>query len=296
MVCLIAMVCCTLWGSAFPGIKIGYALFGIDALDRATQILFAGCRFFIAGVLTVVLGSLINRRLLIPKRESWPVIFKLCLFQTVLQYLFFYMGLAGTSGVKASIITGTNTFWAILVASLIFRQEKLTPAKILGCVLGFAGVVIINLGGGDIALDFSLTGEGFILLSAISYAFSSVMMKAASANEDPVILSGYQFMAGGLIMVICGLLLGGRLTTTPTAGAGAILLYLGFLSAVAYSLWGILLKYNPVSKVAVFGFMTPVAGVALSALFLNENKAFGLTGLVALALVCAGIYVVNRHA
>ena len=73
-----------------------------------------------------------------------------------------------------------------------------------------------------------------------------------------------------------------------------MLLYMAVISAVAYSLWGILLKYNPVSKVAVFGFMNPVFGVILSAILLHEGDSIGVMCLVSLALVCAGIYIVNR--
>ena len=73
-------------------------------------------------------------------------------------------------------------------------------------------------------------------------------------------------------MIICGLLFGGRFPTVFGKGM-AMLVYLALVSAAAYSLWGILLKYNPVSKVAVFGFMNPVFGVILSALLLNEKEA-----------------------
>ena len=71
---------------------------------------------------------------------------------------------------------------------------------------------------------------------------------------------------------------------------------MAMISAVAYSLWGILLKYNPVSRIAVFGFMNPVFGVILSALLLGENnQAFSLYGLAALVLVSLGIFLVNRR-
>ena len=73
----------------------------------------------------------------------------------------------------------------------------------------------------------------------------------------------------------------------------AMLVYLALVSAVAYSLWGILLKYNPVSKVAVFGFMNPVFGVILSAILLKEGDSVGVMCVAALALVCVGIYIVN---
>ena len=288
-----ALVCCALWGSAFPCIKIGYQMFEIDAADTAAQILFAGYRFTLAGILTVLIGSVLNRGFLIPKKESFGKIFKLSMLQSVLQYFFFYVGLANTTGVKASIIEGVNVFVAVLVASLLFQQEKLTGKKIVGCLIGFAGVVIVNLGG-SMDMGFRLTGEGFIFLSTVAYAFSSVFLKRYSKDENPVLLSGYQFITGGIIMCVIGLLMGGKVHGFAAASTG-MLVYLAVVSAVAYSLWGILLKYNPVSKVAVFGFMNPVFGVILSALLLGEGaQAAGVKSLIALLLVSIGIYVVNK--
>lgn len=294
-VCLTAMACCALWGSAFPCIKIGYQLFKINENDISSQLLFAGYRFTLAGLLTILIGSLMIRRPLLPRKTSWLRIAKLSLFQTVIQYLFFYVGLAHTTGVKASIIEAANVFVAILIASLIFRQEKLDKHKIVGCIAGFAGVVIININQGGLDMSLSLKGEGFILLSTIAYAVSSVLIKIYSREDNPVMLSGWQFLLGGVIMILCGYLTGGRVSVW-TASSISMLFYLAAVSAVAYSLWGILLKLNPVSRVAVFGFMNPVFGVILSALFLGEGQqAFGLTAIGALFLVCIGIYIVNKQ-
>lgn len=287
-----AFVCCALWGSAFPCIKIGYQMFHIASEDTAAQILFAGCRFLLAGLFAIFSGSILSRKVLLPKRESWGKIGKLSMLQTVIQYLFFYVGLANTTGVKASIIVGVNVFIAILVASLLFKQEQLTGRKIMGCMIGFAGVVLVNLNGSGLDLSFKLTGEGFMFLSTIAYAFSSVYLKKYSKNENPVVLSGWQFILGGIIMIVCGLLAGGRLSVW-TAGGVAMLIYMAFISAAAYSLWGILLKYNPVSKVSVFGFMNPVFGVLLSAILLQETENLGIMCAAALVLVCIGIYIVN---
>lgn len=290
-----ALICCVLWGSAFPCIKIGYRMFGISSGDTATQILFAGMRFTLAGILTVLIGSAMGRRLLAPKKASLPRILWLSMLQTVLQYIFFYVGLAHTSGVKASVISAVSVFIAIIVASLIFHQEKLTPNKIFGCFIGFIGVVLVNLTGSGLDLKMSLTGEGFILFSSTAYAFSSVFMKKYSKEENPVVLSGYQFLNGGIIMMLIGILFGGRVTGF-TIQASAMLLYLAFISAVAYTLWGILLKYNPISRVAVFGFMNPVFGFILSAVLLDEGRqALGIKSVAALFLVCIGIYIVNRN-
>ncbi|MDD6215141.1 MAG: DMT family transporter [Roseburia sp.] len=288
-----ALLCCALWGSAFPCIKIGYQLFEIGAKDVATQILFAGARFFLAGVLAILFGSVLNKKPLLPRKGAIGRIVWLSFLQTVLQYLFFYIGLAHTSGVKASIIEGVNVFIAILVASLIFHQEKLTARKMIGCVIGFAGVVLVNVNGSGMDAGISFFGEGFIFLSTVAYAFSSVFLKRYSKEDNPVMLSGYQFVTGGIIMMLCGFGMGGTLTHVTPAGI-AMLLYLALVSAVAYSLWGVLLKYNPISKVAVFGFMNPVFGVILSAILLNEAGTIGAMCLVALVLVCVGIYIVNK--
>lgn len=289
-----ALLCCALWGSAFPCIKIGYQLFDIDSNETATQILFAGCRFTLAGVLTLIIGSLINRRLLIPKRTSYVKVLNLSMLQTVAQYIFFYVGLANTTGVKASIIEAINVFVAIFIASFCFHQETLNSRKMIGSLIGFIGVVLVNLSGSQLSMELSVMGEGFILLSTIAYAFSSVLIKRYSTEENPVCLSAYQFIVGGLLMIICGLILGGRIHMGSSV-AVAMLIYLAMISAVAYSVWGVLLKYNPVSKVAVFGFMNPVFGVILSAVFLNEYQSLGIISLISLVLVCVGIYIVNKE-
>lgn len=288
-----AMICCALWGSAFSCIKIGYKLFNISGTDTATQILFAGCRFTLAGILAILIGSILAKKFLYPRKSALGKVLNLSLQQTVIQYLFFYIGLANTSGVKASIIESVNVFLSILVASLIFKQEKLSGSKMLGCLLGFIGVVLINMNGLD--FNMSLLGEGFIFISTIAYAFSAVFIKKYSETENPVMLSGYQFTLGGIIMILAGLVMGGRITEVSLKG-GLLLVYLAMVSAVAYSLWGILLKYNPVSKVSIFGFMNPVFGVILSALLLGETQqATGIISVVSLVLVCIGIYVVNRE-
>lgn len=294
VVCLGAMVCCFLWGSAFPCIKLGYAWMNIEAGDTATQILYAGCRFTLAGVLAVIIGSILQRRVLVPTLEAIPKILGLSMLQTVMQYLFFYVGLAHASGVKASIVEGTNVFIAILVAGYLFHQEQVTARKMIGCGIGFAGVVLVNIGGSGIDGGVSFLGEGFIVISTVAYAFSSVVLKKLSKKYNPVLLSGYQFIIGGIIMVVCGYLAGGRLEHFSGKAVG-MLIWLALVSAVAYSLWGILLKYNPISKVAVFGFMNPMFGVILSAILLKESSQLGAKSLIALALVCLGIFVVNRE-
>lgn len=286
-----AILCCLLWGSAFPSIKVGYQLFEIPSNDTAAQILFAGMRFALAGVMVIIAGSILQKTFLKPSKEAIPKVFKLCLLQTVMQYVFFYIGLAHTTGVKGSIITAVNVFFSILVSCVLFRLEKINAQKLLGCGIGFAGVVIVNMSG-SMDMSFNFLGDGFLLISAFSYALSTVLIKIYGETENPVMLSGYQFLAGGLLMAFFGFCIGGRITAFSVSGI-LLLLYMGFISAGAYTLWSILLKYNAVSRVAVFGFFNPVFGVVLSALIMQEGTSFNFKTFIALLLVCIGIISVN---
>ncbi|MGN0241269.1 MAG: DMT family transporter [Candidatus Weimeria sp.] len=296
IVFLFAFICCFLWGSAFPCIKAGYSLFGVASDDTASQILFAGIRFFFAGVMVLIAGSLIQKRALTISAGGIPKVIILSLFQTTGQYFFFYIGLAHATGVSSSIIETSNTFFAILVAALIFRTEKLSLRKIAGCVLGFAGVLIVQLNGASLQMHFAFNGEGFVLISALLSAVSSSLIKRWSEDINPVALSGWQFVAGGLVLAIGGGAAGGHMGFGEAGAAGILLLtYMAFISACAYTLWGILLKYNPVSRISIFGFINPVIGVLLSAVILGEySQAFRLASLFSLILVSAGIIVVNR--
>lgn len=292
VIILLAGFCCLLWGSAFPCIKIGYQLFQIESKETASQILFAGIRFILAGLMVIIIFSIIRKRVVKP---SHPVrIATLSFFQTILQYVPFYIGLAHTTGVKSSIITGSAVFITILISCLVFGQEKLTAKKMLGTLLGFVGIVIVNISGGGVDFYVSFLGEGMILISAVSSAFSAAFIKKFSKDTDVVMLSGYQFFCGGVIMAVLGYAMGGRLESISYS-AWILILYMGFISAAAYTIWSILLKHNNVSKVSVYKFMNPIFGVVLSYLLLRENGQMGWQTVIALLLVCAGIYVVNRQ-
>ena len=290
------LVSCGLWGSAYPCVKIGYELFGITGSDVASRLVFAGTRFTIAGIMVVVGISIAQRRALLPAKRDLSAIGILALFQTVLQYFFFYGGLSHAAGVTSSIIGAAAYFFAILFAALIFKTENLTRKAVIGCTIGFAGIVLVNLGGsGDAAFSFALNGEGFILLSSVAGAISTCFIAVLGRTHNSVLLSGWQFVTGGVVLLGCGLAMGGSLCPVSPGPAFTLILYMGFISAMAYTLWSRLLAANPVSRVSIFGFMTPVFGAAMSAVLLGETDAVNpLFALIALALVSAGIVIVNR--
>ncbi|MDO9490628.1 DMT family transporter [Acetobacterium sp.] len=292
LVFALATLCCLLWGSAYPAVKIGYELFDINT--TGAQVLFAGYRFTVAGMLTWVITSVYYKKIVVPRGDEWGRMISLGLVQTTLQYIFFYIGLANTTGVKAAIINATATFFTILFAHLILKNEKMTRAKIFGCLLGMAGVIIIQLKSGKIDSSFSLMGDGFLFLVCIASALGAVMTRIFTQKSDSMILTAYQLMIGGVVLIVVGLMMGGTITQITIPGL-LLLGYLSALSAAAFTIWAMLLKHNPVGIVAIYGFMIPVFGVMLSGIFLGE-QFLNLRILIALACVSVGIWLVNREA
>ena len=284
-----ALLATLLWGTAFPAVKSGYALFAIGSSDTAGQMLFAGARFAAAGLLTFAVEAAVSRRLVLPERKRLPGLLLLTLTMTYLQYLFYYIGLANTSGVKGAILNASGTFFTMILAHFFCAGDRLNGRKAVGCLLGFAGVVIIHLGG-EMG-GFALRGEGFMLIAAACFAVGSVISKWVSPGLSPLTVTGFQLLVGGAGLMLTGFVMGGRLTNWSAAGA-AVLAYLACLSAGAYTLWTMLFKRWPASRVSVYSLMIPVFGALMSALVLRE-PLFRLQNLLALALVCGGIVVVN---
>ncbi|NLL29670.1 MAG: DMT family transporter [Clostridiales bacterium] len=289
---VLAAICTFLWGSAFPSIKVGYELFNISANNVGGKLIFAGYRFLLAGLFVLLMQIVRKKDIFKISMKDLKEVTILGLSQTSLQYIFFYIGLTYTTGVRGSIINGTSTFFSILLAHYIYKNDKLSSNKIIGFILGFIGVVIINLGGSSVLEgSFSFKGEGFIMIAAFLISISSIYGKKISQNKDASTVTGYQLTIGGLALIILGYILGGHLSNF-TVKSTLLLIYMALLSSVAFALWSQLIKYNKVGVISVYNFLIPVFGTILSAIVLKEN-IFDLKILIALILVCAGIYLVN---
>lgn len=294
VVWLCAAFCCLLWGSAYPAIKSGYEIFQIATDDIASKIVFAGYRFLFAGLLLLLFAMAQRKPCARMRPRQFGQLALLGLTQTSLQYFFFYVGLAFTTGVKGSIMNATGTFFSVLLAHFIYQNDRLSYNKTLGCVLGFAGVMVVNMGSGLMDFSFSLMGDGSVVLAAFILSAASLYGKRISQTVDPTVMTGWQLGLGGLALVAGGYLSGGTLELHGGASV-AILAYLTLLSSVAFALWSILLKYNRVGMIAPFNFLIPVSGAVLSSVFLGENILEWKYAL-ALVLVCSGIWWVNKRA
>lgn len=292
MLVLGASFCCLLWGSAYPAIKQGYAMFGIARPDVASQMVFAGWRFVGAGLLLLMLSAAMDWGLRVARRDWGPVL-GLGLAQTTVQYIFFYIGLANATGTKSSIMNATGTFFSVLIAHLLYRNDRLSGRRAIGCVVGFLGVAAANYGPRLLEPDFTWAGEGSVVLAAFLLSAASIYGKRLSQRMNAVVMTGWQMLLGGAALWLIGALAGGHaLVFTPASSL--LLVYMALLSALAFGIWSLLLKYNPVGRVSVFNFLVPVFGVALSAIFLNE-QVLVWKNAVALVLVCAGIWLVTAE-
>ena len=276
-----------LWGSAIPTIKVGYDVFNIAPAATADKLLFAGVRFLGAGLLILVSFSIFSKNIVIEKG-----LFKhsliLGLIQTAGQYFFMYIGLAYTTGVNTSVFNAVGTLLYIVLAWIIYRDEKVSKIKVLGCGIGFFGILLNSFATQKMGI-LSFKGDGFVIISSVCVAIGFLYSKHCVKNADPFLLTGIQMGIGGLVLLVIGLLSGGKLPTITATGI-ILLLYLMLVSAVAFSLWTLLLKEYPASLVGVFNFLTPVFGAVFSYILsklglLDESSAF--TVYTVLAIICS---------
>ena len=287
----LAIFCTLLWGTAFPFIKVGYAQFGIEGNDIGSKLLFAGARFTLAGIMVLFIFLVKNKHLpKIEKNGIMPVML-LGSVQTFGQYIFTYIGIGFTSGANTSVITACATFFTVLFAPLFFKSDKLNICKIIGCVLGFCGVLCVNSGGG-VTVD-TLFGDFMILMSTLSAAAGNFISKGIVRDREPISVTGFQLLFGGILLLIAGFVTGGKLDFSSIKGL-LVLLWLAFVSAAAFAIWTALLKHHPASRICVVNLLVPVFGTLLSGIMLGES-VFGIETIVSVVLICAGIFISNMQ-
>lgn len=288
-----AVIACILWGSAFPVLKITYAELEIAPTDVSARMLLAGARFFIAGVMVFAVQRLVLRQTVKVPRGSLGSLVMLGLVQTGLQYYFFYNGVAAVSGIKGAILNSAGNFFVVILAHFVYKDDRLNPGKILGLLAGFAGIVLVNWQPDtSIGWEFTLRGEGFIVLAGLTMSIATFGAKGLGKRLNPITVNAYQLLWGSLLLLALGLpaFLDGGLQPTPLFWI--LFIYSAILSAAAFSIWYTLLKHNKAGEVTIYRFVIPIAGAILSAILL-PGESLTLAILLALVLVAAGISAVN---
>lgn len=284
-----AIITTFLWGSAFPFIKLSYEHLEIGKTDIWEQMLFAGYRFFLASLLIIIFFTLLGRKLTF-KRDTVLVVGKVGLFQTFLQYVLFYIGLSYSTGVQGSIIAGTTSFFQLLAAHFMYKNDRLSFRKILGVTVGFAGVIIVNITKGTLSLHLGI-GEILLLIAMAFGGYGNVFAKEAAKKVDVASLTAYQMMMGSIGLLLIGGVAVGFLPFHFNLLTFGMLLYLSLLSSVGFILWNNVMKYNQVGKVSMYLFLVPVFGVMLSSFMLHETLSYLV--FIGLMMVTSGIIIVN---
>ena len=321
-VSLFALTAAISWGWAYPLIKMGMEEYQITADMTGSKMLFAGIRFFISGIIILAIARSSHREFGFKKKtvqkensclkENHDVqknhyiqktgsfsfltnsnvwfLLLYALLNTTLHYAFFYFGLSHNAGARSAILNSMSVFTVVILACIFFKSDRMTWRKALGCIIGFLGILALNLGGKESG-SFTFLGDGMIILNALCGASASLLTRGLSKRVDVFVGTGYSLSIGGALLMIPALLMGGYLPIISLWGI-TILLLLIAISTVSFALYNKLLSCNPVGKVAIYNSLIPVVGAITSCLCLGET--FYWKYLIAGALATAGIYIINK--
>lgn len=290
-VSVFALTAAIVWGWAYPLIKLGFDEFHITADMTGSKMLFAGIRFCVSGLIILAMARQAHRPFEVRSGRGWWYILLFSLFNTTLHYLFFYIGLSHAEGSRSAILNSLSVFSVVLLACVFFKSDKMTVNKITGCILGFAGIMALNLGSLPMGEGGSFIGDGFIILNALCGAIASLMTRGLSRRIDVFVGTGYSLAIGGALLIIPGLIIGGTIPNINLLGIIYLLLLIG-ISTIGFGLYNKLLSCNPVGKVAIYNSLIPVVGAVTSCLCLGET--FYWKYVIAGTLASLGIYIINK--
>ncbi|WP_042439864.1 DMT family transporter [Clostridium amazonitimonense] len=290
---ILSLISCVLWGSAFPVLKISYEELKIGQNDMNSRLALAGMRFFLASLLIFIFIVLVMKTSIKVGKKDLLNLLLLGSIQTALYYFLFYNGIANTTGMKGSIIGALETFIMIILAHFLYNNDKIDSTKIIGLIAGFAGVIFANWGK-SFGLEISFKGEGLLIISSFIGAATSIYIKNYSQRLHPFLITAWQMFLGSLVMLALSLPKITKGSMVFNTKSSLLLIYSALLSAVAFSIWYTLLKYNKAGEISIYRFFIPVSGALLSALFLPEEN-FTLPIFIALVLVALGVVFVNKR-
>ena len=295
-VALLAFTAAFSWGWAFPLVKLGFAEYGITQDMTASKMLFAGLRFGLAGIIILLIAATTGRsfsyKSTAPKGSFSNALFLLlfALMNTTLHYACFYIGLSYSQGARAAILNSMSVFTLVILACIFFKSDKMTYRKMLGCVVGFAGILTLNMGNQESGA-FTLLGDGLIILNALCGAFAGLLTRGVNKRIDVFEGTGYSLAVGGALLIIPSLLMGATLPQITLWGVCILALLVG-ISTIGFALYNKLLTCNPIGKVAIWNSLIPVVGALTSCICLHET--FYAKYIWAAGLATIGIYIINK--
>ncbi|MGE7595695.1 DMT family transporter [Peribacillus frigoritolerans] len=267
-----------LMGSSFAVVKIG--------LPYSSPLLLAALRFTLAGLIMAIIVIFLKR----PHPNSkgdWIKMLIIGTFQTAGVMGCIFLSLRTITASESSILTFMNPL-LVVVFGTIFSHTRYKLYQWIGVLLGLVGV-IITMGA---QLEFKV-GILFGILSAVFWAISTLLAKKWGAISDTWVLSAYQMLFGGLL-----LLLGSFILEKPffilNGNSLFILLWLSIMSSIVqFAVWYYLLQKSDPGKSSAFLFLAPFFGVLSGWALLGEQIYTSL--LIGGLFIIIGIYLVNRN-
>jgi len=291
-VIFLVFICALLWGSAFPALKAGFSSLGIES-STGGKLHFAAVRFFLAGLMVFVGVALTGREIKLPAKKDFLTVCLIGLLQITIQYAFFYIGLSNSTGVKSAVIASSGSFFLAGFSHLWIAGDRLNIKKGIGLICGFFGVILVNVQKGGFSWEFRFLGEGFIILAVMVSAIAGLVVKKSSARIHPPLLAAYQLTLGGMMLFLIALIFEPPTVIHLSKPDLLLLFYLSFVSAAAFSLWYVLIKYNQLTNIAVYRFLIPVCGTLLSAALI-DSESLNSVILLSLGLVSGGIVLTSK--
>ena len=282
------------WAISGPLTKMSYAGFGVSGEDVFEVIHFAGLRLCGAGIIGLAYHVLRGQRLLPESLSDFWQLTKLGLVMGVAQYLFFNFGAAFSSGIQTSILSSAGAFCGILISALLFKEDALTPRKILGCILGVVAVVILNWEDLHAGVTTSLFGALLLLLGQVSGSFGAAYVKIISRGCSAIWVGGWQSVISGTMLIVIGTCGNGALSFDSGHSAALPAAVLILTSGAALIFSNQLYKYNPLSKIMIFSLLSPVLGVFSSAIMLGDPLNSGYV-FASLLINCVGVALVTTE-
>jgi drug/metabolite transporter (DMT)-like permease len=270
---------------------MGFEEFAITPDMTGNKILFAGVRFTFSGLIILAFAKAKHRSFAMRRKTDWWFMLLFALLNTTFHYSTFCIGLSFSAGARAAILNSLSVFLLVIMACIFFKSDRFTMGKVLGCVLGFAGILALNMGGAESG-HFTLLGDGMIIVNALCSAVASLLTRSLIKRVDVFVGTGYSLGLGGLLLLVPSLLAGATMPQITWWGLVILLLLIG-ISALSFVLYNKLISCNPVGKVAIFNSLIPVVGAVTSCLCLGET--FYWKYVIAGALATAGIYIINKQ-
>ena len=285
---LLAILACLLWSSAFAGVKIG--------LQYETPLQFAGTRFFISGWLVFPLAIYHNRHYFKVITSQWKMILLVAFLQTFLQYALFYQGINLIPGAVGAIIIGSQPLFVYLVAHYLMPGDRMTPGRSLVILLGITGVVMVSLSRDPESVTGRIAMAGVLLLVTINIlsGFTNVLIAREKGMIPPLVLSSASMILGGGGLYLTSLLLEEQVAGPKPTEYYVSLGWLSMLSAVAISIWTVLLKRPGIriSDLNFWKFLIPLFGAILSWILLAGEKPQALS-LMGMFVIAFSLVVLN---